>query len=494
MENKFANAIRTQSTGKFTENGAKAYNKLSNPVLTLFAQAGSLRTRNESKIREMFRQAYSYDKELTTKMLFYIGDIRGGLGERRTFRICLNELSFIAPQTVENNIHNIAFYNRFDSLYSLINTPVETAMWIFMLNQWLSDVDNYMNNKPCSLLPKWLKSINASSAETRMLARKTMKMLNFPNEKVYRKCLSEMRTYLNIVEKKMCQGNWSDIKYETVPSYAMKKYRKSFGRHDYERFNQYIQDVTSGKKEIKASTLFPYDLVEEYWRKGNCHSHVGDAIDPVIEAQWKALPDYLNGSEVNALCMVDVSGSMHGRPICSAIGLGTYFAQRNRGAFHNMYLTFTSTPAFETIEDGQSLYSIINQVTERGIGYSTNLEKAFELVLRTAVQHSIPKTDMPQAIIILSDSEIDAYKRQDRVDFMTAMEQKFNRYGYDLPKLIFFQVESRQDTFLTLRPDALFISGQSAAAFKQVIGNIEGTAWDLVLRTLNDARYENVVI
>lgn len=491
--NKLANAMRNNSVEKVTENGARAYSQLSNPVLTLFAQAGSLRSRDEAEIREMFRQAYAYDKNLTTKMLFYIGDIRGGLGERRTFRICLNELATQHPIVVEENLANIAYYNRFDSLYSLIGTPAEDAMWRFMLNQWLTDVDNYMNNKPCSLLPKWLKSINASSAETRMLARKTMKMLNFPNEKVYRKCLSEMRSYIDIVEKKMCAGEWDKIKYSTVPSYAMKNYRKAFGKHDKERFGQYIQDVTSGKEEIKASTLFPYDLAKVYTDEA-CHSWHGTVckIDHVVEAQWKALPNYLANDDTNVICMVDVSGSMYGRPIASSIGLGVYFAQRNHGAFHNLYMTFTNRPHFNSIQEGQSLASIVADIYSKDVGYSTNLEAAFNELLRVSLENGVAPHEMPKAIIIISDSEIDSYKNQRSVDFMTAMEHKFKECGYDLPKLVFFQVEARQNTFLTLRHDALFISGNSAAAFKQVVDNIEGTAWDLVLRTLNSTRYDKV--
>ena len=76
---------------------------------------------------------------------------------------------------------------------------------------------------------------------------------------------------------------------------------------------------------------------------------------------------------------------------------------------------------------------------------------------------------------------------------MTSMRQQYEARGYRLPKLIFFQVEARQSTFLTLSNDALFISGQSAAAFKQVVDNIEGTSWDLVLNTLNSERYAQVI-
>lgn len=496
MYNTLSQIIANESKIKKTENGATAYNRLNNPVLTLFAQAGALRPRDEQEIREMFRQAYAYDSELAIKMVFYIGDIRGGLGERRTFRICLNELAKLNPHVVTANLLNIAHYNRWDSLYELVGTECEKDMWDFMHVQFNLDYIAYEKKEPCSLLAKWMKSVNASSEETRKLGRMTMKELAFSGEKSYRKTLARLRKYLDVVETKMSENDWQNIKYAQVPSYAMKNYRNAFFKHDVDGFAKYIEEVKSGQSKIKASTLFPYDLAKVY--TDACGGDYGQPNyrileDAVIEEQWKALPNYLKDDNTNVMCMVDVSGSMFGRPIASSIGLGIYFAQHNHGAFHNQFMTFSQNPHFITIEEGASLCSIVKDVYGKDPGFSTNLEAAFRCLLRAAVAHDIPQEDMPKALIILSDNEINQYKNQRSVDFMASMRQQYEARGYQLPKLIFFQVEARQSTFLTLSNDALFISGQSAAAFKQVIDNIEGTSWDLVLNTLNSERYAQVI-
>lgn len=493
MYNTLSQIIANESKIKTTENGATAYNSLDNPVLTLFAQAGALRPRDEQEIREMFRQAYAYDSDLAIKMVFYIGDIRGGLGERRTFRICLNELAKLNPHVVAANMLNIAHYNRWDSLYELVGTSCENDMWDFMRSQFILDCAAYEKKEPCSLLAKWMKSVNASSEETKKLGRMTMKALGFASEKHYRKALAQIRKYLDVVETKMSANDWENIKYAQVPSYAMKNYRNAFAKHDAIGFNKYIAEVQAGQSEIKASTLFPYDLAKVYTDAYDWRDHCSIPEDSVIEAQWKALPNYLKDDNTNVMCMVDVSGSMHGRPIASSIGLGIYFAQHNHGAFHNQFMTFTTNPHFITIEEGASLRSIVEDVYSKDVGYSTKLEAAFRALLRVAVAHDVPQEDMPKALIILSDNEIDKYKNQRSVDFMTSMRQQYAARGYRLPKLIFFQVEARQSTFLTLGNDALFISGQSAAAFKQVVDNIEGTSWDLVLNTLNSERYAQVI-
>ena len=86
--------------------------------------------------------------------------------------------------------------------------------------------------------------------------------------------------------------------------------------------------------KINASTLFPYDIVEKilYGEKAVRYSK-----------QWKALPDYVEKG-TNALVMADVSGSMRGRPMATSIGLAIYFAERNIGAYHNLFMTFSGRP------------------------------------------------------------------------------------------------------------------------------------------------------
>lgn len=493
MNNTLTYAIAKKAKAKKTENGALAYSSLSNPVLTLFAQAGALRNRSEDEIRLMFRQAYSYDKALTTKMLFYIGDVRGGLGERRAFQICLNELAFIQPDAVIVNLPAIAFYNRWDSLYSLVDTPCESAMWEFMNNQMTLDLKAMREGKPCSLLMKWMKSINASSRETRELAKRTITALNFRNEKQYRKTLSKARDYLNVVEKKMSANDWKSISYANVPSFAMKNYKEAFFKHDNMGFVDFLCDVKKNKAKINSSTLAPYDLLKDYVE--DIFRCISKGENEVTELQWKALPDYLNSDKTNALCMVDLSGSMYIAPLIAALGLGIYFSQRNHGDFHNQIMTFSDSPKFFDIGNFDSVYDILLNISDNAeVGYNTNLKGAFIELLRTAVENKVKKEEMPKALIILSDNEIDRFNNNDSIDFLDEMKREYAECGYDLPKLIFFQVEARQSTFLTLNENAVFISGRSTASFKTLINNIECNAWELLLNTLNDKRYSKVVI
>lgn len=489
----FANVMKKEAQTKLTENGAVAYNTLNNGLLDLFAVIGALRPQSESEIEQKFARAFNEDKLLATKMLFYAGNIRGGLGERRTFRVCLKWLANYYPEIVVKNMANIPLFNRWDSLFVLENTPAERAMWEFIKVQLMSDIRAMKKNQPVSLLAKWLPSENTSSKRTVRLAQKAMSAL-YMTPRNYRKTLSALRKYIKVVERDMSANQWGDINYEGVPSYAMKNYRNAFAKHDAIRFSNYIASLNKGEAKINASTLFPYDLVREYVNEvwiGGCRNA---KLDPVVEAQWKALPNYIEG-ENNYVVMADVSGSMDGRPIMTSIGLAIYFAERNKGDYHNTYMTFTDKPHFINIKEGATLLENVKTVANTDVGFNTDLEAAFDYILSNAIYNNVSNEDMPKALIVISDMEIDRYMSRRGLGFVDTMKEKFNVAEYEMPKIILWNVEARQDTYLSQNPDVIYVSGSSPSVFKSFIGALNGeTAYDVMLKTLNDKMYDCVQI
>ena len=502
----FAQAMYKQGTHKLTENGAFAYDSTAQgAMLDLFSQIGALRPRTEQEIRQKFAAAFNEDNLLATKMLFYAGDIReGGLGERRTFRICLRWLAEIQPSIVVKNIHLIPFYNRFDSLFTLVGTECEAVMWELVAETLTKDVramkaSTKSKHVPVSLLAKWMPSENTSSAKTRALAGKAMRALKL-TPRTYRRMLSALRKHIGITERMMSAGEWGLIDYAKVPSYAMHNYGSAFAKHDHERFDAYLKSVNKGETKINAATLFPYDLVEKYMNHGCFSRYYGDCrvstqVDHVVEAQWKALPNYVNEG-LNIVAMADVSGSMCGRPMASSIGLAIYLAQHNVGAYRNQYMTFTDDPHFINLREGCSLLEAVQKTASAGVGYSTNLMKAMNEILRVAVANRVPNSEMPKAMLVLSDNEIDRYYRPNaNWDFMDTLETKFRSVGYECPKLILWNINARNDTFLSNREDVILVSGQSASTFKNLVRALNGmTAYEYMISILNGKAYDRVRI
>ena len=263
----FAQAMYREGTHKLTENGAFAYDSTAQgALLDLFSQVGALRPRTETEIASKFAAAFREDALLATKMMFYTGDIReGGLGERRTFRVCLRWLAEKRPDIVNKNMTLIPFFNRFDTLFTLVGTDCEKAMWELVAKTLTEDVNAMKastgrKHVPCSLLAKWMPSENTSSAKTRALANKAIKALRL-TPRTYRRMLSALRKHIGVTECKMSAGEWTSIEYAKVPSYAMHNYGSAFAKHDYARFDAYLKSVSKGEVKINSSVLFPYDLV-----------------------------------------------------------------------------------------------------------------------------------------------------------------------------------------------------------------------------------------
>ena len=307
----FSEVMREESKWTKTENGADAKNTTDSALLDMFATIGSMRSRSEDEIIQKFELAFQEDPLGAMRCLFYSRDIRGGLGERRVFRVLLNYIANTHKEELNENLKLIPEYGRFDDFYSLIGTPIENRMWQ-MLREML-EMDKYrMENKlPCSLLAKWLKKADASSPNTRKLGIYTAKKLGMSVYDYKRLCV-KLRRYIDVVEQRMSANEWNTINYPAVPSKAMMNYRKAFARHDQERFDEYLNKVQSGEQKINSATLYPYDIVEKILYKHEDNK--------VLEAQWNNLPDYVDG-DVNAVVMADVSGSMYGRPLATSIGL-----------------------------------------------------------------------------------------------------------------------------------------------------------------------------
>lgn len=475
----FLNMIKTQQGYTYTENGALALNSTSDPLVDLFAIAGAMRSRGDKDIASRFSKAMAEDKLLATKLAFYTRDVRGGLGERRTGRLMFRYLASNHPDIFAKNVEHIAEFGRWDDfVYLLYDAP--DLIVPLIKKQLQQDLEHKNGGEPVSLLAKWLPSVNTSSSDTVAKGRFLAKKLGM-TERKYRKTLSDLRRYLNVVEVDLSAKNFGHITYDAVPSKAMTKYRTAFCRNDGERFASYLDSVKKGEAKINASVLFPYDIVEQYLYNNT-------AEDAVLEEQWKALPNYVGGDE-RFLIMADVSGSMTGRPMATSIGLAMYFAERNKGPFANHFMTFSFRPELVAIE-GDTLRERIDYIQKADWCMNTDLEAAFDLILSTAVSNRVPQEDLPTSIVVITDMEIDQCANKNWT-FYDQMAAKFTANGYTMPNIVFWNVNSRHDTFHASydRKGVQLASGQSASVFQSLTSGVKMTPYDYMLSVLNSDRY-----
>ena len=457
--------LQAEANRTCTENGAPTHRSTLSDCLDLFGTIGALRRAPEQDIVSRFLRAYAEDAELAMKILFFARDIRGGLGERRVFRVILRWLAFSAPRSVEENIPYIAEYGRYDDLLSLLDTPCAPKTLEYIAQCLAIDRAALAAGDPVSLLAKWLPSVNASDPQTVRSAKRIARALGM-NDAAYRRTLSALRARIGILENNLRTRDYT-FDYEKQPSLAMLKYRKAFFRNDGSRYNAFLQRVAQGKAVLHTGTLAPYDIIRslcDRWIYSDMPAHERQALD----VTWNAQDDFTNGE--NALVVMDGSGSMYmgGDPLPSAVALSLaiYFAERNTGAFRDHFITFSAQPRLVRIQ-GRDIYEKVLYCRQFDEVADTNLEAVFDLILDTATAYGLPQEDLPSRLYIISDMEFNGCVRNGGMTNFQSAAQRFAEHGYQLPEVVFWNIDSRHSQQPVTRNEqgVALVSGNSPRIF-----------------------------
>lgn len=500
--NTLLNELKKEANKTYTENGAAALKSTGNAVYDLFATGGAYRTRSDSDVLNLFIQAWNENPELALKCLFYLRDIRGGQGERRFFRVCMRWLAVNAPKAYLKNLGNISEYGRWDDMIYTMDASPETwtAAAALIKHQLALDCQS----KTPSLLAKWMPSENASSKTTKNMAHKLAYELKL-SYRNYRRLLSGLRAKINVLERLMSANRWDEIEFEKIPSKAGLIYKNAFARRDIiaKKYEHFAKDKDT---KVNAAALYPYEIVDKAvpcytWYGG--FDTLSETDRAIINKYWENLPDYLNGSDANILCVIDTSGSMNCnydtsvKPIDVAISLGLYCAERNHGAFANHYISFASRPQL-IATNGYDFVDKVQRIYKTNLVDNTNLEAVFDLLLNKVSSGHAKAEDLPSTIIVISDMQIDsatrcAWNENNAATEMEKIKAKWKRVGIRCPKIVYWNVSARGDAnIIDKGPDVSFVSGFSPVIFKSVLTGKTGR--DLMLEVICGKRYEAVTL
>jgi hypothetical protein len=480
----FITALESQMNDTVTLNGAKSNKSTLNKCLDLFGKIGACRN-DVKQAQRLFAFAYAENPETATRILFWARDIRGGQGEREVFR---NLFKYLVEENGEIGAKLVSLvpaYGRWDDLLVLENTSAWDNVLGAIQSQLNLDRVSFKAGSAVSLLAKWLPSINASSKDSKRLGRKIAEHLGM-TEREYRKVLSNLRTHINVVEKAMCSKEWSVIDYSKLPSRAAFMYRKAFAKQDATRYADYLSAVEKGEAKINASTLYPYEIVEQYLYKGARN-------DKTIDLQWEALPNYMEGKEFNGLVVADVSGSMNGRPMSVSISLAMYIAERNTAeVWKNKFLTFSAQPELQSIV-GSTIGKRIDNLSRAAWQMNTDLMAVFKTVLDAGMKNDVPAEDMPQKLIIVSDMQFDQCCSSNKRTNFEQIQKLYRKAGYEMPQLVFWNVNSYGDVPIKAHDTGTcLVSGCSPSILKSVLTDSVLTPVDTMNDTVYAERYDAV--
>ena len=474
--------LKREANKTYTENGSVTYRSTGRDCLDLFATIGALRRESEQEITARFLRAYAEDPDLAMKILFYGRDVRGGLGERRVFRILLRWLAVSKPESVVRNLPYVAEYGRWDDVLVLLDTPCRAEALALLKQQFDADLAALSSDGDVSLLGKWLPSVNASNDETVRAAKQIANAFGL-SDRDYRKTLTKLRAQIRILENNLRERDYT-FDYSKQPSKAMFKYRKAFLRNDAERYGAFMQRVSTGEVKLNTGALYPYEIIEKAY-------HCDDAERLSLDATWRALADYTQ--DENALVVADGSGSMYwgGKPMPAAVAqsLAIYFAEHNRGAFRNHFITFSMNPRLVEIK-GRDIVDKARYCETFNECANTNIQKVFELVLNAAVRNRVAQKDLPSTIYIISDMEFDSCAAGASLTNFEYAAKLFRQAGYRLPNVVFWNVSSRnQQQPVTMNEQGVaLVSGCSPRIFSMVMeGSLD--PFTFMLSVIDTERY-----
>lgn len=488
------NELKNEANYTTTENGALTYCSTMSDCLDLFSTIGGMRNSSETEVIKRFSRAYVENPDVAMKILFYARDIRRGLGERRIFRIIIKYLAEKHMDSMKKNIEFIAEYGRYDDLLELLGTPCERIAIDCMKERLYSDI-RIIEEGGChvSLLAKWLPSVNTSNQEKVAMGRKLARAFDM-SEREYRKTLSALRKEIRIIENFLREKDYT-FDYSKQPGKAMFKYRDAFFRNDEERFVEFLNQVREGKKKVHAETLAPYEIIRPLCSDYYGYNAVDENEKEVINTLWSHIESI--ESTDNTLAVIDTSGSMYydanPQPITVALSLGIYFAEQNTGKFSNHVLTFSHNPKFIKLK-GNNIVEKVEYLTSFCEIADTNIQKTFELVLKTAVKYRIPKEEMPTRLVIISDMEFNYCTADADLTNFEYAKKIYEEAGYELPKLVFWNVASRklQVPVQMNEQGVTLVSGCSEKIFEQVLAN-DLDPYSFMLEIVGSKRYEKIV-
>lgn len=457
----FAQAVKTNPAPARTENAMKALDHTGSRAVDLFFNIGASRGKS---IAVAFEAAYQEDRDIAIKIALWARDIRGGSGERDLFREILQHLETYHPEDVKKLLPFVPEFGRWDDLLVFKTEEVKALAYTI-----IGDALKSGNG----LAAKWCPRKGDIAVELRTFLGMTPKQ--------YRKTLVNLTS---VVETKMCAQQWDQIEFGKIPSLAAARYNRAFLKNAKDSYVAYKQRLVSGTDKINAAAVYPYDVIKTI-RFG------GDKT--VADAQWAALPNYIGDASI--LPLVDVSGSMSSMAgknanlqcIDVALSLGLYCADKNTGAFKDVFLTFSERSKAVVLHG--TLSEKMSQMNSSDWGMNTNLHSAFDEILRIAVSSGVPESDMPQKLLILSDMQFDHCISFDD-SAIEMIGRKYQAAGYTMPGIVFWNLRATDSVPVKFdQSGTALVSGFSPAVMKAVLGGSTMTPEGIMRATVDIPRY-----
>lgn len=420
---------------------------LNSMVLNFFY--GAQRTTSDAELYSLADAAAKESLLYTMKTIAYI---RGGRGERDLGRRLLGWLQkYDEKQLIENMPLFLEKYGRYDDfVYLPRNSKAMYAYLKHLGEQLVADHANMDLGKPVSLAAKWVPSetsaVNKKTALTFRLARS----MKIPISELRKKYITPLRTYIGILEQKMCAKDWENVDYKKVPFQAFRRHKKAFERNDRDKYDAHT---------VVRPCIAPHEIVAPYL--------VGRGLNEELESSWKTV-----NKMDKTVVLSDVSLSTIGITLLISVTLGL---------LGERVLTFEPNPQFVEVE-GETLFEKVQKMRIIPSSSSTNICEALKRLL----------TDKcGERLVIVSDMPLNQADSLYNDATRETMEKMFSDAGINMPQIVYWNVKHN-----SLKFEEMFgitvVSGFSQDILQCILNGEPPTRFNTMMTVLNNDKYDDI--
>lgn len=364
----------------------------------------------------LFVSAYQENKSAALNTMFFIRDFKVGLGRRYDFRLLLQKAEVLDSCMLKKIIPLIVKHGRWDDV--LFFNTVEIKHYVFSLIK-----EELLFNKN-NLCAKWMPRKG-------VIAKEIYKFLGF-NEKKWRELLVSLsdtfEQKINNKYKKISLdkvGYLSKQKYEQYFKFAAfsgkTKKEKKIKCFNFVKHVRYKQEVNNVDREVISNILPIVDVSSSL----NC--------DLGMKSYEKLFTSCLNvATSINIL----LSGNL-------------------KDSFKNCVVNFNERPDIKFI-DGE-LKIKVKKFLELEWGKKIDLSTVFDLLLKFAEINGVASQDFPSKVLLITDNSYkESIVKDCDFDFLSS---EYEKLGYVLPKLIFWRINSNNESLIQDNKNYVLING-----------------------------------
>jgi hypothetical protein len=199
--------------------------------------------------------------------------------------------------------------------------------------------------------------------------------------------------------------------------------------------------------------------------------------------------------------MVCTVGGTRVQALDVATALAIYCSEHAAPGFENEFITFGEKPKLVKFSQNMTLRDKMTLAYREADCSNTDIEATMDLILSTAKRSHLKQDQIPD-VLIISDMEFDSattcsgysWQRTSTNDLPTVFEsirQKYKAAGYDLPGMVFWNVNSRTNA-VPLQKNKYglkLLSGFSQNVLNMALSN-KLDPFEVLKETLLSKRYE----